>query len=177
MREKTCCFTGHRNIPKGEEAAVRARIREETLIQMARGVDTFLVGGAIGFDMLAAEVLLEMRETEGKALRLVSVLPFQGWRDRWGSAEKDREDRILEKSDEISFSRLKNSRQCYLDRDRKMVDSSCACIAYCSRFGGGTAYTVRYAMKQGVEVINIADWDIKQLVKETAKKAGTVKEK
>ena len=176
MREKTCCFTGHRNIPKGEEAAVRARVREEVLLQMERGVDSFLVGGAVGFDMLAAEVLLALREREGKAFRLVSVLPFQGWRDRWGTAEKDREDRILEKSDEISFSRLNNSRRCYLDRDRKMVDSSCVCIAYCSRFGGGTAYTVRYAMKQGVDVINIADWDVEQLMKEVAKKARIVME-
>jgi len=176
MREKTCCFTGHRNIPKGEEAAVRARVREEALRQMERGIDTFLVGGAVGFDMLAAETLLELREREGKSLRLISVLPFQGWRDKWGSAEKDREDRILEKSDEISFSRLKNCRQCYLDRDRKMVDGSCVCIAYCSRFGGGTAYTVRYAMKQGVEVINIADWDAEQLMKGAAKKAKPVTE-
>ena len=163
MREKTCCFTGHRNIPKGEEAAVRARIREETLRQMERGIDTFLVGGAVGFDMLAAEVLLELREKEGKALRLVSVLPFQGWRDRWGTAEKDREDRILEKSDEILISAAAYSKQAYLHRDRRMVDASAVCIAYCNRRDGGTAYTVRYALRQGVPVVNIADWDIGQL--------------
>ena len=60
MREKTCCFTGHRNIPRGEEAAVRARVREEALRQMARGIDTFLVGGAVGFDMFVTEYLLSL---------------------------------------------------------------------------------------------------------------------
>lgn len=159
MKETTCCFTGHRNIPRGELPLVVSRVREQALRLLDLGYDTFLVGGAIGFDMLAAEVLLDLREKEGRALRLVSVLPFQNWRDRWNDADKEREDRILEKSDEISFSRLKITRQCYLDRDRKMVDASSVCVAYCTRHSGGTAYTVRYALKQGVRAINTADWE------------------
>lgn len=171
MRDHTCCFTGHRDIPAGEEAAVRAKVREQALFLLAEGYNTFLVGGAVGFDMLAAEVLLDLREKEGKKLSLVSVLPFWRWRDKWPEWAKEREDEILEKCDEISFSRLKNSRQCYLDRDRKMVDRSSMCIAYCKKYGGGTAYTVRYAFKQGIRVVNIADWDPEQLMKKVAEKA------
>ena len=44
-----------------------------------------------------------------------------------------------------------------------MVDASSVCVAYCNRRGGGTAYTVRYAIRRGVPVVNIADWDIGQL--------------
>ena len=162
--EHTCCFTGHRNIRKGEEETLRAKLREQVLRLLDSGVTTFLIGGAMGFDMLAAEVLLDQREKEGKALRLVSVLPFPQWREKWGEAEKNREDRILEKSDEILFSMNEYQREAYLHRDRRMVDASAVCIACCSRKTGGTAYTVRYALKNGLQVINLADWNIAQLI-------------
>ena len=48
------------------------------------------------------------------------------------------------------------SREAYLERDRHLVDGSSICLAYCTRDTGGTAYTVRYARKQGLEVVNMA---------------------
>ena len=165
MKANTCCFTGHRNIRKDEEDIIRAKIREQVLILMQHGISAFMVGGAVGFDMLAAEVLLDLREQEGKELRLVSVLPYPEWRAGWSEKDKDREDRILERSDEITFMDSEIIRRTYLDRDRKMVDHSSVCIAYCNRRNGGTAYTVRYALKNNLPVINLAGWDIRQLVK------------
>ena len=166
----TCCFTGHRNIRKADEESVKEKIREQVLIQLENGVSTFMVGGAMGFDMLAAEVLLDLREKEGKELRIISALPFLQWRERWPEEETEREDRILEKSDEILISSDAYNRKSYLDRDRMMVDRSAVCIAYCSRKTGGTAYTVRYALRQGVKVRNLAEWDVSQLLKDTEEK-------
>ncbi len=163
MKKNTCCFTGHRKIRKGDEAAIRAVVREQVLALLEQDVTTFMVGGAVGFDMLAAETLLDLREKEGKELRLVSALPFLQWRENWPREAVEREDRILQGSDEILISAAGYSRQSYLHRDRRMVDASSVCVAYCSRRSGGTAYTVRYAMRRGVPVINIADWDIGQL--------------
>ena len=37
-------------IPDGEEASIRSRIREEVTALLEKGFDTFLVGGAVGFD-------------------------------------------------------------------------------------------------------------------------------
>lgn len=164
MKKDTCCFTGHRNIRKEEEAGIRAKIREQALRCMGLGVSVFIVGGAIGFDMLAAEVLLDLREKEGKQLRLISALPFLQWRENWPRAAVVREDRILEKSNEILISAAEYSKQAYLHRDRRMVDASAVCIAYCKRKTGGTAYTVRYALKKDVQVVNIAQWDIGELM-------------
>ena len=164
MKANTCCFTGHRNIRKADEESIKGKILEQVLIQLQQGISTFMVGGAVGFDMLAAEVLLDLREKKAKELRLVSVLPYLAWREKWMEEDKDREDRILEKSDEILVSANEYSRHSYLDRDRRMVDSSAVCIAYCARKTGGTAYTVRYALKNGLQVINLADWNIAQLV-------------
>jgi hypothetical protein len=38
-----------------------------------------------------------------------------------------------------------------------MVHESSACIAYCKRNSGGSAYTVAYAQKMGLSVINLAN--------------------
>ena len=171
MKKETCCFTGHRDIPAREETTVRSKLREQILDLLEKGYNTFLVGGARGFDMLAAEVLLDLREKEGKDLRLFSVLPFPEWREFWPDESFAREERILKASDSVSFSAEKMNRRAYLDRDWKMVDESSLCIAWCTRRGGGTAYTIRYALKNGIQVMNLADWDIRKLTDGVGKKA------
>ena len=52
---KTCCFTGHRIIKITPELVQRLR---DTIVDVIRqGVTEFFDGGAIGFDMLAAETV------------------------------------------------------------------------------------------------------------------------
>ena len=172
MRNETCCFTGHRDIPAKDAEEVRESVRNLVLSLVSSGVTTFVVGGAMGFDMLSAELLISLRDDEGLPIRLVSELPFPQWREKWPPAETRRQDQIMEKSDEVRFAAGAHSRDAYLTRDRLMVDGSCCCVAYCRRFGGGTAYTVRYALKQGLKVYNTADWDLSQLREKDSRSAG-----
>ena len=84
----------------------------------------------------------------------VSVpLPFPEWREKWS------EDEIMRRSDKVTFVRDAYCKDEYLIRDRKLVDESGYCISYCNRRTGGTAYTVRYAMKKGLRVFNASSWD------------------
>ena len=46
---------------------------------------------------------------------------------------------------------------CMLERDRRLVEGSDVCVAYCAQSRGGTAYTVTRAMREGLEVINLND--------------------
>ena len=41
-------------------------------------------------------------------------------------------------------------------KNRHLVDNSSVCVAYLTQSGGGTAYTVEYANKHGLKIINIA---------------------
>ena len=60
-REETCCFTGHRKIPE-EEREQLARRLEATVEELIRaGVRYFVAGGALGFDTLAAQTILNIR--------------------------------------------------------------------------------------------------------------------
>ena len=41
-------------------------------------------------------------------------------------------------------------------RDRHLVDNSSVCVCYLNKENGGTAYTVDYDSKNGLEIINHA---------------------
>ena len=57
---KICIFTGHREIPAHTQPLRDALLRHITSLY-ADGCTDFLCGGAKGFDLLAAEALLELR--------------------------------------------------------------------------------------------------------------------
>ena len=61
-RNITCCFTGHRDMPAGEAEQVRRWLKAVVLnLYQSHGVRYFGAGGALGFDTLAAETVLELR--------------------------------------------------------------------------------------------------------------------
>lgn len=80
--QQTCCLTGHRMIPPGEEQKIMIRAKN-ILVRLIReqNVRYFGVGGAVGFDMLAAEYLLHLKAHEEQQIRIISVLPYPGWRE------------------------------------------------------------------------------------------------
>ena len=163
MREKTCCFTGHRDIPKSEIGLVMKRTEEYVKALVQRGVKFFGVGGALGYDALAAKLLFRLRASELPGIKVILVYPFDGYMDRWTIRQradallmKPKYDKIVKVSDEPG-------RDAYLQRDRHLVDGSAFCICYCTRRDGGTAYTVRYALSKGLKVFNTADFDVARL--------------
>ena len=54
-RPFTCCFTGHRNLPIGQEEEIWKRVYACLNPLLEEGVRYFGVGGALGFDTLVAE--------------------------------------------------------------------------------------------------------------------------
>ena len=78
----TCCFAGHREIPVGEETKIMTRVyhRIQPLIQ--QGVIYYGVGGALGFDRMMTEYLIRLRK-ENKRLKIIEVLPYDGYRKKW----------------------------------------------------------------------------------------------
>lgn len=159
----TCCFTGHRNIPKCDEQKILTRVHYLLQPLIQNGVKYFGVGGAVGFDMIVAEYLLDLRDRQGKKIKIISVLPFPDWREKWNEDDIWRQEQIMRRSDKVTFVRDTYCKDVYLIRDRKLVDESGYCISYCNRRTGGTAYTVRYAMKQGLQVFNASSWDLSQI--------------
>ena len=59
-RPFTCCFTGHRILPAGQEEEIWRRVYACLEPPLEEGVRYFGVGGALGFDTLVAEKLLAL---------------------------------------------------------------------------------------------------------------------
>ena len=145
MDNAGCCFTGHRTIPEGHDSLLNnllsCTVRE---LYLHHGVKNYYSGGAQGFDTLAAMAVLDARDTFPE-IRLVIVLPYANQVDRWCTADK-----VICLADHYYNG-------CMFVRNRYLVDQSSLCVSYQTKQTGGTAYTVKYALKKGVKVINLAD--------------------
>ena len=121
------------------------------------GVTNFITGGAIGFDTLAAETVLNLRDTEFSNITLSLALPCTEQTRGWNSSQKEKYNNILKMADNIHYVSKDYTPDCMMKRNRYMVDNSSYCIFYLLNTKSGTYKTVSYAMEQDLELINILD--------------------
>ena len=157
MRERTCCFAGHRDIPADRLQMVMTGTEAKVRELISQGYRYFGIGGAMGYDTIVAEMLFRLREREYPEIKIILVYPFDGFISRWSDSQQATYARLLPMYDKRVCVCKSASREAYLARDRHLVDYSSACIAYCTRQTGGTAYTIRYAAARGVPVFNVGD--------------------
>lgn len=156
LRGRTVCFTGHREIPLLKSTAIKKRLRETLEDLIERGYCYFGAGGALGFDTLAAQIVLELREKYPN-IKLILVLPCLSQADRWSEVDKKVYEEIKLCSDKVVYTSNEYTRGCMHKRNRHLVDNSSVCVCYLTEENGGTVYTVKYAKEKGLEVINIAE--------------------
>ena len=140
---KSCAFTGHRHL--GEDFSAR-KLKKEIKKMMEAGAETFYNGMAMGFDLLAAEQVLDLKK-KFPEVKLVACVPCYGQEKYFPEEDKERYARILKKADEVVTLSDHYYNGCMQNRDRYMVDRADALIAYCRKEEGGAAYTVKYFLK------------------------------
>ena len=123
-----------------------------TLIE--QGYRYFGAGGALGFDTLAAQAVLRLRERYPQ-IRLILVLPCLNQTRGWPQADIDTYEEIKRCADKVTYTSEHYFRGCMQKRNRHLVDNSSACICYLTKPTGGTAYTVDYARRMGLRIINV----------------------
>ena len=155
MCNQTGCFTGHRHIPDKQIEIVKASLEKTIIALYKRGVIYYGAGGALGFDTLAAEAVLCLREHYPK-LRLILVLPCRNQTRGWKEPDVSRYEDIRRKADKVVYTSEEYTRGCMHKRNRHLVDYSSVCVCYKTQDSGGTAYTVSYAHGKGLEIINVA---------------------
>ncbi len=152
MREKNCCFTGHRIIKKAEIDLIKLKLKQEIIKLINNDVNAFICGGALGFDTIAAQEILEQKNTYND-IQLILALPckeqYNNWKEKEILIYKD----ILQKADKIIYVSDKYSKDCMLKRNRYMVDNSKFCICYLRNKRSGTAYTVKYEKNNNLTLI------------------------
>lgn len=163
-RAAGCCFTGHR--PNALPALGREESEEmqSLLFLLTRavasalddGITAFYVGGALGFDTIAAEAVLSQREAYPD-LTLHLALPGRNQTEGWGEPDLARYEHILAHASSVWYAAELCSPESMRRRNRYLVDHASRCIAYLRRMRGGTLYTVNYALDSGIPVDNLAE--------------------
>ena len=137
---KSCAFTGHRTLYDGfSPRKLKAEIKKLIL----KGVDTFYNGMAMGFDLLAAEKVLELKK-KYPHIRLILCIPCYGQEKNFTDKDKKRYAQIYKKADEKNVLYPHYFKGCMLARNRYMAERADLLIAYCIQEKGGAAYTVKY---------------------------------
>lgn len=146
----TVAFTGHRTYCGEAAAALAAAIRG----LHAHGFRTFLCGMAVGFDLAAAEAVLELRDSL-PGLRLVAVVPFGGQEARFSHADRA--------ATALRWLQPTMPSSCLRSTVRGVMPcatTTSSTMPRCSSPGttvrpGGTRHTVSRALRRGLEFVNL----------------------
>ncbi|WP_040196294.1 SLOG family protein [Candidatus Soleaferrea massiliensis] len=154
MKERTCCFTGHRDLSACKVSALQRSLRMEIIKLIEKGVWYFGSGGACGFDQLAALTVLDLKKTYSY-IRLILILPCRNQEKFWNTDDAAMYKTICDQADKIVYTSDHYYTGCMHKRNRYLVDHSDCCICYLTQQSGGTKYTVDYALKKNVRVIHL----------------------
>lgn len=166
-RDQACCFTGHRpdRLPWGVQEndprcrRIKERLKEALDRAYQAGCRHFICGMARGADLYFAEAVLTMREDHPE-ITLECARPCETQADSWPAEEQARYYRILDHCNYETLVQHHYDRGCMTRRNRYMVDHSARVIAvYDGVPKGGTAQTLAYALKQGLEtdILNLEE--------------------
>lgn len=167
MEKMTVCFSGYRpaKMPKGGDETtidiirIKKYLRRSIQNAVDKGYTHFISGMAAGFDIWAGEAVADIRDACGGDITLECALPFRGQGERLKGKEKERYFNLFERADNITLVNENYFSGCFHARNRYMIDCSRLLITYFDGQKGGTAYTVNYAEKKGLSIINIYNVD------------------
>ena len=142
----TCCFSGHREIEESEYDEVVEKTDRYIEELIGRDFCCFMVGGAKGYDYLAAQRVL-LKKKEHMNIQLLIAFPYAPRNDEW--------DNIIKQADLATILADHYYRGCMQARNRYMVEQSQACVCYMRKETGGTVYTVNYAKKKGLDIFRV----------------------
>ena len=149
-RARTCAVTGHRYLRKNFNIE---KVEDKLKELVEKGFDTFLIGMAIGFDMICFQILEKIREQ--KKLYIIACIPCEEQAEKFNANQKEEYERLLSIADQKILISKNYTATCMQKRNQFMVDNSSAVLAYLNRDFGGTFNTVKYAQKKGIPVLMV----------------------
>lgn len=153
-KSKTVAFTGHRNI-NTDTSVLKDELTHIIREQYHNGYTTFITGGAVGFDLLAAEVVLELQK-EYTNIQLFCAVPYTGHHLYFRKESKQRYIHIADKATSNILLSAHYYDGCFLRRNDYMLEKCSLVIAYYAQITkSGTGYTIRKAQEKNIPTINL----------------------
>lgn len=156
---RTCCFTGHRIMKITPE--LKQRLREAIVDVVNQGVTEFYNGGAIGWDMLCAEMVMDLKaEYPDVTLHMLLPCPSEEQVKGWNNTQIARYEKILKAANSVTVVSEHYTKDCMKRRNERLVELADCCICYCNNQKSGTGQTVRMAKAKEITVLNLAQLPI-----------------
>ena len=148
MADKTCCVTGHRDIPPERFTYVEQALRQEVLAAIDEGYTRFISGFAEGADLMFAAIVAEQIKCHPE-LFLEAAIPYAGRL----KTKNQQFHELLKVCNGVHVVCKEYAPSCFMQRNRYMAGESQRVIAvYDGRERGGTLFTMRCAHTLGREV-------------------------
>ena len=152
MKDKTCCFFGHRKI--NETEVLKSKLIEiiEKLI-VDEKINTFLFGSKSQFNSLCLELVTEIKEKYPHIKRIYV-------RAEYPYISEHYKNYLLESYEDTYYPEhiIGSGRAAYVERNYEMINKSYYCIVYYDEPNGpttrksGTKIALDYAIKQGKQI-------------------------
>ena len=153
---RAVAFTGHRTILPEHLSEIRNLLLSTVSRLYEQGARDFYCGMALGFDLLSAEAVLELKKIHN-TIRLIAVIPFEDQDRFFPEADKIRYHNALAMADERVTLCPKYHRFAYRNRNYYLICHCSDLIAYYipSQNASGTAQTLRMAMRENKTILNL----------------------
>lgn len=153
-RSMGCSFTGHRELGRIDYERLHGIIDRAIAYAYENGCRIFYDGGALGFDLEAAERVILFRRSHPD-VRLILLLPCPEQAEHWSASQKFRYENILRSADEVFYIDNHYSAGCMQRRNAELVRRADMLVAYLSHGRSGAGQTVAMAKRKGIPVFNL----------------------
>ena len=137
----------------------KAMLRQFRRLYRKRGVRRFYIGGAIGVNLWAGELLLKLKEEPGyEDLELAVILPFPGHDAKWDVRSRKRLEYLVWHSVEHLTVGTEDCQESYISQNRYLVDHAQYLVAVSEEHREqetGSFQVTAYAREKGLEIIYI----------------------
>ena len=160
-KDTVCCFTGHRpkSLPWGySNTGIRylifkRKLKKSIIKAIEDGYTLFISGMALGCDILAAELILELKKIYPN-IKLECAIPCIDQCTKWSEESIMQYQNICNEADfvtKVSDTFYYNG--CMAKRNKYMVNKSSRIIACYNGGSGGTKQTIKMAKDAGLDVV------------------------
>ena len=147
MKDRTCCFIGHRDIKETEELKLKLVETIEKLITQ-NSVDTFLFGSKSRFNDLCYEIVSKIKEKYPQIKRIFVRAEYPDINEQYTNY-------LLEAFEDTFYPEhiRKSGKAAYIERNYEMINKSKFCIVYYDEQNApitrksGTKIALDYAIK------------------------------
>ena len=149
-RNYIVAFTGHRNYDNSANDKLR-----ETIVSLHDiGARVFRVGMAEGFDMSAAEIVMELM-TENDDITLEAYIPWPSFYKRFAAEDQRRYLDIVNHCSLTIYIDRSYSHTIFYQRNDRLIEGADIVVAWWDGSSSGTGYTVKQARKNKLRVVNL----------------------